>query len=248
VDPVQPRLYTDLAPWFHLLTAPDEYRDEVEVYWRELTEARGSPPSTLVELGCGGGNNAHWLRHRCDLTLTDLSPAMIAQSAAINPGCAHQVGDMRTLRLGRTYDAVLVHDAVCYMASESDLRAAIATAFAHCTAGGAALFVPDMTRETFAADTGHGGHDGADGRSLRYLEWTWDPDPDDTRYVVDMAYLLRTPDGRADVIHDRHHCGQFSRADWLRWLSEAGFAPQLRSHSFPDIDRPIDAFVAARPA
>ena len=46
---------------------------------------------------------------------------------------------MRTLRLGRTLDAVLVHDAVTYLTTDEDLRAAMETAFAHLRPGGAAV-------------------------------------------------------------------------------------------------------------
>jgi hypothetical protein len=71
------------------------------------------------------------------------------------------------------FDAVFVHDAVCYMTTHSDLRKAMETAFVHCRPGGVALFAPDHLRENFRADTDHGGSD--DGRrGLRYLEWTWD--------------------------------------------------------------------------
>ena len=90
---------------------------------------------------------------------------------------------MRTLRLGRAFDAVFVHDAVAYMTSEDDARRLHGDRLTR-TRGPAAspLFVPDYTRETFALRTSHGGHDGDDGRSLRYLEWVTDPDPTDTTY------------------------------------------------------------------
>ena len=79
----------------------------------------------------------------------------------------------------------------------------IETAFVHCQPGGAALFAPDHVRENFQASTDHGGHD--DGRrGLRYLEWTWDPDPSDSTYLVDYAYLLRDGDGSVQVEWDRH--------------------------------------------
>jgi hypothetical protein len=129
---------------------------------------------------------------------------------------------MRTLRLGRTFDAVVVHDAIMYMTSVDDLRAAMATAFVHTRAGGAAVFQPDCVRETLKPDTDHGGHD-AESRSLRYLEWTWDPDPGDTTFVTDYAYLLRDADGVARAVHDRHVLGVFPREEWLRLLGEAGF-------------------------
>jgi len=203
------------------------------------------PIRTLLELGCGGGNNALHLKRWCKITLTDASPQMLAVSRVANPEAEHIQGDMRSLRLCRQFDVVFAHDAVMYLRTEDDLRQAMSTAFVHCAVGGVALFVPDCTRETWAASTRHGGHDG-EGRALRYLEWTWDPDPADSEYVVDMVYLLRESVGAIRVEHDRHHLGLFSRSAWLRLLKEAGF----RAHH----ERPHDTecavgemFVGVRP-
>jgi hypothetical protein len=87
---------------------------------------------------------------------------------------------MRTIRLERQFDAVFIHDAVDYTTAEHDLRDALATAFAHCRPGGVAVLVPDCTAETFRPAGDHGGSDAADGRGVRHLEWTWDPDLADT--------------------------------------------------------------------
>ncbi len=104
-------------------------------------ETSSPPPRTVLELGSGGGNSAYHLKSRFEMTLVDLSPNMLAVSRALNPECEHVQGDIRTVRLGRTFDAVFVHDAICHMTTESDLRAALKTAFVHCRPGGAALFV-----------------------------------------------------------------------------------------------------------
>ena len=226
-----PRLYSDLASWFHLLTAPEEYAVEAAFYRRVLESACAYPPRTLLELGSGGGNNASHLKAHFAVTLVDLSPEMIDLSKTINPECEHIAGDMRFIRLGRLFDAVFINDAISYMTTEADLRAAIQTAFLHCRPGGAALFTPDHIRETFHPATDHGGHDGI-GRAMRYLEWTWDPDPGDTSYLVDMAYLLRDASGEVRVAHDRHRLGLFSRAEWLRFVEEAGF--EARSIPFEE--------------
>lgn len=58
---------------------------------------------------------------------------------------------------------------------------------------------------------------------LRYLEWTWDPDPSDHTYNSEMVYLMRHADGTVQVEHEQHLLGLFSRADWLAALTEAGF-------------------------
>jgi hypothetical protein len=155
---------------------------------------------------------------------------------------------MRTLRLGRTFDAVFVHDAVAYMASEEELRDCVGTAYAHTRPGGVALFVPDHTRETFAPRTSHGGHDGADGRSLRYLEWSTDTDPSDTEYEVDYAVVLREPGQEPRVVHDHHVEGLFPEHTWLYLLERAGFVAAVeRGTADPDEDTSQTAFVGRRP-
>ncbi len=239
-----PRLYGELAGWFHLLTAPEEYAEEAATYRDAMLRTAAGPVRTLLELGSGGGNNAFHLKRDLACTLTDLSPEMLELSRGINPECEHVVGDMRTLRLGRTFDAVLVHDAIMYMTEEEDLRCAIESALCHCRPGGTAVFAPDYVRETFRPGTETGGHDG-DGRALRYLEWTWDPDPDDTTYTVDYALLLR--EGReTHGVYDRHVEGLFSRATWLELIGGAGF----RAHSTAWPHAPSatgEIFVAFRP-
>lgn len=241
------RMYADLAGWWPLLSAPEDYAEEAAFYRRALLDASSRPVRTVLELGSGGGNNASHLKAHFRLTLVEPSPGMRAVSEALNPECEHVEGDMRTVRLGRVFDAVFVQDAVCYMTTEADLRRAAETAFVHCAPGGAALFAPDHVRETFRPSTEHGGHDGADGRGLRYLAWTRDPDPEDTTYLVDYAFLLREADGTVRVAHDRHVEGLFARADWLRVLAGAGFEPTVVPFTHPEIDRPLDVFVGRRP-
>ena len=221
-----PKLYTELAEWWPLLSAPGDYAEEADFYQRALVEACEGPAQTLLELGSGGGNNASHLKARFRMTLVDRSPGMLAVSGALNPECEHVEGDMRTVRLARQFDCVFVHDAVVYMTSEQELRQVIETARVHCRPGGAVVFAPDHVRENFRPSTDHGGHDD-EVRGLRYLEWTWDPDPVDTTYTVEYAYLLRDRDGSVRLEHDRHIEGLFSRADWLRWLTDAGFRTRV---------------------
>ena len=301
------RLYDDLAAWWPLLDDPADYAEEAGLYGDLLAEACDAPIESLLELGCGGGNGASHLKRRFRrLVLTDLSPGMLAVSRALNPECEHRLGDMRTLRLGRTFDAVFVHDAVCYMTTEDDLRRAMETAWAHCRPGGAVLFAPDYVRENFRPGATAGGCDeesrhsatktdlcaapgaaaggrderpapGAVGvgpgpgprrglrgagrgegaspvaagecaRGLRYLEWVWDPDPRDTEYLVDFAFLLRERDGSVRAVSDRHVEGLFARGRWLELLAGVGFAARRAPLVLSDVEPGRhEMFVGRRP-
>ena len=219
-----PRLYRDLANWYPWLTPVDDYAEEAAFYRRLFETHCGHPPRTLLDLGSGGGHNAAHLKATLACTLVDLAPAMLALSRRLNPECEHVQGDMRSIRLGRVFDCVLVHDAVSYMTSRTDLASAIATAFEHTAGGGMAMFLPDFVAETFEPSTETGGSD-AGGRALRYLEWRWTPDSREDIYVTDLAYLLREESGAVEVVHDRHVMGLFSRGVWLELIAAAGFEP-----------------------
>ena len=216
------KLYDELAEWWPIMSSPAEYRDEAKLFDRLLRQSTKPPARTVLDLGAGSGIIASHLKARYTLTLVDVSPQMLAVNRSTNPECEFIEGDMRTLRLGRTFDAVFVHDSVCHMTNESDLQAVMETAFVHCKPGGVALFVPDELRETFVPSTDHGGNDTVD-RSLRYVQWTTDPDPRDTAILVDFGILLRDEQGEVRVVHERQTHGLFARAVWLRLLRKVGF-------------------------
>ena len=159
MGPRLPRLYTDLAEWFHLLTPPQNYAGEAAFYRETMVRESRRTVRTVLELGSGGGNNASYLKHHFAMTLVDIAEPMLDISRRLNPECEHLPGDMRNVRLGRRFDAVFIHDAISYVTTETDLAAAIATAYVHCRPGGVALFAPDYTRETFTPATRHGGSD-----------------------------------------------------------------------------------------
>jgi SAM-dependent methyltransferase len=217
------RFYAELADWWPLFSHPDDYREEAAWAWEALAGAAPRPVTSLLELGSGGGNNAAHLKSRCALTLTDVSPGMIEVSRRLNPECEHHVADMRSVRLGRTFDAVYVHDAIGYMTTQADLLAALRSCAAHLPPGRPVLLQPDYVAENFAADTAHGGHDGPDGRGLRYLEWTLAPGPGSTTFETHYAFLLREPGRPLRLVHDRHVQGVFTTGAWLGLLAQAGF-------------------------
>ncbi len=236
------KLYNELADWWALLSPVEDYEEEATFFGETLAKA-GLPTSpSLLELGCGGGSNAYYLKKMfVRVTLTDISPAMLKISQALNPECEHIEADMRTVRLGREFDAVFVHDAIDYMITPQELKQALETVFVHCKPGGVALFVPDDVTESFEPSTESDGSDGVD-LAARYIEWSYDPDETDTNYTVEYAYLLRERDGSVHVEHEQHLIGLFPHDEWIRMLREVGFeAESVRDPYERDI------FVARKP-
>ena len=235
------RFYDELADWWPLFSPPEEYVEEAADLLGRIAPLAPPAGATLLELGSGGGSLASHLKSRFALTLTDRSAGMLAVNRALNPESEHVLGDMRDLRLGRTFDVVLVHDAICYATDAAQVLATLRTAAVHCKPGGVVAVLPDFVRETFTPGTEADGHDAPDGRGFRYLAWLWDPDPSDDTYFVDYAFVMRDAGGHVRVEHDRHVEGLFARAQWLEWFGEVGLSVT------GDIDRwERDVFIARR--
>jgi SAM-dependent methyltransferase len=220
------RLYRELAGWWPLISPPTEYAGDAAVIERAFADA-AHPVRTLLDLGSGGGHVSRHLHRDRSVTLVDISADMLAVSQRLNPDCRHVLGDMRTIRLGQLFDAVLVHDAVDYVTSQEDLALVVGTAAAHCRPGGIAVFAPDHTAETFRPGSGAGGgHDGT-GRQASFTERTTDPDPADDWILAEYEFTLRDADGTVTVVPEAHRLGSFGRTTWLRLLTAAKFTAQV---------------------
>jgi len=241
----QHKFYGSLAPWWPLISPVEDYADEA-AYLAGLLRQIREPIRSVLELGSGGGHLAHHLADEFALTLTDLSPDMLALSRVLNPGCVHNQGDMRSLRLAERYDAVIIHDAIDYMTTETDLSAVFATAYHHLRPGGRLLIVPDDTAETFEPGTAVSGSDSPDGRGARLFEWTWDPDPADTWVQTEYVFVLRNADDAVSTASESHHHGLFPEATWIRLLTEAGYTPTSLVEETDEDRQPRTLFVAQR--
>lgn len=249
---MNPRLYHEFAHLWRLLSPPEDYAPEAEMI-RSLLEGELGPPPRggrrrILELGAGGGHTLSHLARHFDAEAVDRSEAMIAQSRALNPDVGHHVGDMRTVRLGRTFDAVLAHDAIDYLTTREDLRAAFDTAAAHLDRGGVFLVGPTYVKDTFIDhQIEHDQH--TDGR----IELTCvshvhaaPPGPDETCELV-LLLLIRKIEGRLRIEEDRHTCGLFDRSTWLELLRGSGFdVDKSVTEAGGDQQSPFVPFVAQK--
>ncbi|MEL6546776.1 MAG: class I SAM-dependent methyltransferase [Myxococcota bacterium] len=225
-------LYEELVPFYHLLDPLEDHRGEAEEFGNVLLGA--SPGAkTLLELGSGAGHGAHFVKSRFEkTTLSDISVPMLERSKRLNPDCEHHRGDMRELRLGRQFDCVLIHDAICYIVTPSDLRRVMETVASHLKPEGAALLVPDCLKESFRDSyEDHAGDD--EHRSLRCLTWSHDPDPSDDTHLTEFAFLLREG-GEVRAVHDRHVYGLFTESLWIEAGKSAGLSLSVIRRPLPD--------------
>jgi len=237
------RLYDDLAHLVHLVSPPADYAEEAACWRGVLAEklGAGGRPS-LLELGVGGGHNLSHLTHAYEAVGVDLSPAMLELCRRLNPGVELLRGDMRSVRLGRRFDAVLIHDAVSYLLSAQDIAATFATAAAHLRPGGVLIACPDNYAESFNSPQTCQIDHAADGVALTYFEYLHDPDPADNAIEAIMTFFIRDQGGlRVEL--DRHVMGLFARSVWTEAMAQAGFDVEVRPFALSSLDRPYELLV-----
>jgi SAM-dependent methyltransferase len=214
------RLYGDLAwLWPMWGDATQEYAHYCEYVAAQIRRYAKRPVSTLLDMGCGGGKNALNLKREFDVSVVDLSPTMLEQARNLNPECVFVEGDMRSCRLGRTFDAMLMDDATSHMNCLTDFTAAFLTARAHLNPGGVLVVTPDVTTETFVQNKTTMTLSAREGVEVVFVENVYDPDPTDERCETTNLYLIRD-DRQPRIETDRWTMGIFSLDIWRRVLQQ----------------------------
>jgi len=244
-DIKQNRLYDEFAHLWVLISDPKDYAPEAAFWKKALRDKLGPGRHEIMKLGVGGGNNLSHLKNEFKATAVDISDKMLDNSRRLNPEVEHLVGDMRTVRLGRKFKAVLIHDAINYMLTEDDLRAAFRTAAEHLDPGGVFITSPDYTTETFVDGVVRHGSGADENTRLVHIEYEFDPDSNDTTYEYLMIYLIREK-GQLRIEHDRHVGGLFREARWLELIEEAGFEVEKYAYDVHDDNRQSFLFVGVR--
>ncbi|MDZ4724074.1 MAG: class I SAM-dependent methyltransferase [candidate division Zixibacteria bacterium] len=216
------RLYDEFAHLYYLIDPPADHAGEAARWKAVLREKLGKGRHNILDLGSGGGSHLSHFVDEFDAVAVDLSPEMIKLSSTLNPSVEHLQGDMRTLRLGRKFDAVLIHDAIGYMLNEDDLLSTFKTAFEHLNYGGLIITTPDYVKENFQdARVAH--HTALDVKTtLAYFEYVYDLDRADTTFEMLMLYVIRE-DGKMRTERDMHTLGLFPLERWTKLMRTAGF-------------------------
>jgi SAM-dependent methyltransferase len=135
------------ASYYDIFYAQKDYALECQFVLDLLKSLSAQEIHSILDLGCGtGGHVLPLARRGYEMTGVDLSGAMIEQarskSAEANLAADFHLGDIRSVDLGRTFDAVISMFAVMgYQISNGDFFSAMRVARKHLESGG--LFVFD---------------------------------------------------------------------------------------------------------
>jgi SAM-dependent methyltransferase len=245
--------YEALAPFYDRFTADSKYEpvlDALETWAR----AQGLRGKRLLDVACGTGKSFEPLLARgYRVSACDLSPSMVAEASRKWAGEADiVVADMRDLPWRGEFDLVTcLDDAVNYLLSEKDLRAALASMCRALDRGGIAVFDAN-TITTYRTDFAES-FDTAVGET--HFSWAGECRPDaDPGVVTGATVTVRNPRGMRKSRHvQRHWPVETLRAACIaagfRHVVFRGLAPGPRLAGEPDEERHLKIMcLAARPS
>jgi SAM-dependent methyltransferase len=156
---------------------------------------------SLLDVACGTGADLAELRQWYTVEGMDLSPAMLEMARRRLPDVPLHTGDMRTLDLGKSFDAVLcLFSSIAYVTDPSELRSTVARLARHVRPGGVLIL---------------------DGW-IRPEEWhdRYRPEPDIARDDETLVVRLASSRRNGDITElDMHHLVQTEAA--IEYFSES---------------------------
>jgi SAM-dependent methyltransferase len=190
---------------------------------------------TLLDVACGTGAHLAELSRRYEVEGADLSPAMLAVARERLPGVPLHQADMRTLDLGRRFDAVIcLFSSIGYVTDPSAMRSTVARLAAHVAPGGVLILDgwvrPDEWRESFRPEPDIAHDEGMLVVRLAHAR------REGNVTAMDMHHLVQTAEG-IEYFVERHRLALTPTADYVSAVESAGLAARVIPDYMPGRDR-----------
>ncbi len=185
-------IFEEYAHVYDVLYREKDYESECDFLEEAFSRFSFGPVRSVLDLGCGTGGHAFPLSRRgYGVEAVDLSQGMLnlASAKAGAERIKFHAGDLRSLDLGKHFDAVIaMFSVICYMNSNEDLLRALRSARKHLAKGGILLFEAWFGPAVFAElptdriRVAHSDH----GRIIRLAH----PEIDPVRQVVNVHFTI----------------------------------------------------------
>ena len=232
-------MYGQVARIYVLLytgTGIKDYPAEAEALHALIQES--SPHArSLLDVACGTGAHLEIMRRWYAVEGVDISPEMLEVARSRLPLVPLHLADMRTLDLGRQFDAVMcLFSAIGYLTEPAEMQTAIRRMTDHVAPGGV-LIVDGWLRPEAWSDDYRGGPDVASDDSTTVVRLAL------SRRVgsiteMDLHHLVRDASG-IEYFVEHHRLALVPTADYVAAFEAAGLEARVVPDYMPSRDRVV---------
>jgi SAM-dependent methyltransferase len=190
---------------------------------------------SLLDVACGTGAHLAELRQWYEVEGADLSPAMLSVAGERLPGVPLHEADMRTLDLGRFFDAVIcLFSSIGYVTEPAEMGSAVARLAAHVAPGGVLILDgwvrPDEWHDRFRPEPDIAQDDETLVVRLAFTR----RERDITN--LDMHHLVQTAGG-IDYFVENHRLALTPTEGYVSAVETAGLSARVIPNYMPGRDR-----------
>jgi SAM-dependent methyltransferase len=192
---------------------------------------------TLLDVACGTGAHLAELRRWYTVEGVDLSPAMLVAARSRLGDVPLHVADMRTLDLGKSFDAVIcLFSSIGYVTDLAEMRSTVGRLAAHVAPGGV-LILDGWLRPEAWHDDYRGEPEVAHDDETMVVRLAFSRR---TGHIteLDMHHLVRTNSG-IDYFSEGHRLALTPTADYVSAVENAGLTARVIPDYMPNRDRVV---------
>jgi SAM-dependent methyltransferase len=230
-------VYGQSARIYDLLYSGGGIKDyPVEALELHRVISQASPGArTLLDVACGTGAHLAELRRWYVIEGADISPAMLEVARRRLIDVPLHEADMRSIDLGRTFDAVTcLFSSIGYITEPGELTPTIARLAAHLAPGGV-LIVDGWLRPEAWLEGHRPGPDIADDGELTVVRLTRSR-RDGNITELDMHHLVRSDSG-IDYFEESHRLALVPTGEYVAAFEAAGLETNVIPDCMPGRDR-----------
>ncbi len=210
-------MFAESSRWYDHIYAHLDYAGHVAALGDLIGEPTGK---RLLDIACGTGRHLECFRDDYEIEGLDINEDLLAMARARLGDVPLHVGDFCDFDLGRRFAVITnLFSSIGYARTRERLDAAIACVARHLEPGGIALIEPWLVREAYRPGTVHAAM--VDAPELKICRMNCSKVEGDMS-ILDMHYLVATPEDGVRHFRERHELGMFAIADFAGAGTQAG--------------------------
>lgn len=220
------QLYKKFAKYYDKIYEKTDYKKEAKFIKWAVKTYKSSLGNELLDVACGTGAHAHFLKNEFKITGLDISEEMLEIAREKFQDIHFIKGDMKKMDLSIKFDVLIcMFSAINYNTTLGELKITLNNFYNHLKDGGVLIFDMGLNKENWIE--GIVSVDTVVDKDFK-LARIWQSHLENDVFNSSFVFLVKE-DGKLDFDIDEHKLGVFGMGDVNDLMEEIGFQTFISS-------------------